>query len=51
MIREIHPGSGSRFFLPIPDPGVKKAPDLGSATMSLNIILYRYRVNMAASFP
>jgi hypothetical protein len=29
----VHPGSGSSFFLPIPDPGVKKAPDPGSATM------------------
>jgi hypothetical protein len=31
------PGSGSRFrnpdFLPIPDPGIKKAPDPGSATL------------------
>ncbi len=30
MIRDVHPGSGSRIwilgFLPIPDPGVKKAP-------------------------
>jgi hypothetical protein len=23
----------NRDFLPIPDPGVKKAPDLGSATL------------------
>ncbi len=29
MIRDVHPGSGSRF-LPIPDPGVKKAPEPGS---------------------
>jgi hypothetical protein len=40
MIRDVHPGSGSRFspfpnpdFLPIPDPGVKKAPDPGSASL------------------
>jgi hypothetical protein len=35
MIRVDHPGSGSRilFFLPIPDPGVKKAPDPGSAIL------------------
>jgi hypothetical protein len=34
MIREVYPGSG--FFYSgsqIPDPGVKKAPDPGSATM------------------
>ncbi len=34
MIRDVHPGYGSRIdtdldFLPIPDPGVKKAPDPG----------------------
>ncbi len=39
MIRVIHPGSGSRIriliFYPsrMPDPGVKKAPDPGSATL------------------
>jgi hypothetical protein len=34
MIQDIHPGSGSGFFYPslIPVPGVKKAPDPGSAT-------------------
>jgi hypothetical protein len=47
MIRVIHPESGSRSririsdldpdFLPIPDPGVKKAPDPGSATLLLYI--------------
>ncbi len=30
MIRDVQPGSGSRLFLPIPDPGVRKAPDPGS---------------------
>ncbi len=30
----VHPGSGSRF-LPIPDPGVKKAPDPGSGSATL----------------
>jgi hypothetical protein len=30
MIRVVHPGSGSSFFLPIPDPEVKKAPDPGT---------------------
>ncbi len=38
MIRVVHPGSGSRIliFYPsrIPDPGVKKAPDPGSATQT-----------------
>jgi hypothetical protein len=29
MTQVVHPG----FFLPIPDPGVKKAPDPGSATL------------------
>jgi hypothetical protein len=29
MIRDVYPGSGSSF-LPIPDPGVKKAPEPGS---------------------
>jgi hypothetical protein len=35
MIRVVHPGSGSWFFYPswIPDPGVTKAPDPGSATL------------------
>jgi hypothetical protein len=39
MIRVVQPGSGSRIrimtFYPsrITDPGVKKAPDLGSATL------------------
>jgi hypothetical protein len=32
MIRVVRPGSG--FFLPIPDPGVKKAQDPGSAKLS-----------------
>jgi hypothetical protein len=32
MIQNIHPGSGYGFFLPIPDPKVKKAPDPGSGT-------------------
>jgi hypothetical protein len=29
VIRDVHPGSGY-LFLPIPDPGVKKAPDPGT---------------------
>ncbi len=38
MIRDVHPGSGS-WFLPIPDPGVKKEPDprSGSATLVIPI--------------
>jgi hypothetical protein len=32
MIRVVHPGSGIDF-LPIPDPGVKKAPYPESATL------------------
>ncbi len=32
MIRVVHPGSRS-WFLPIPDPEVKKVPDPGSATL------------------
>jgi hypothetical protein len=32
MIRVVHPGSG---FLSIQDPGVKKAPDLGSGSATL----------------
>jgi hypothetical protein len=41
MIRDVHPGSGSRIriltFYPsqIPDPGVKKAPDPGSGSATL----------------
>ncbi len=35
----VHPGSGSRFFLPIPDPGVQKAPDPGYGTATLAITL------------
>jgi hypothetical protein len=41
MIQVVHPGSGSRIriliFLPIPDPGVKKAPDPGSRSATLMI--------------
>ncbi len=43
MIRVVHPGSGSRMriltFYPsrIPDPGVKKAPDPGSGSVTLYI--------------
>jgi hypothetical protein len=48
MIRVVHPGSGSRiripdpFFYPsrIPDPGVKKAPDPGSATRHHTVQYY-----------
>jgi hypothetical protein len=38
MIRVVHPG-----FLPILDPGVKKAPDLGSGSVTL-YLTYRYRI-------
>jgi hypothetical protein len=36
MIRVVHSGSGIRTLYPsrIPDPGVKKAPDPGSATLA-----------------
>ncbi len=38
MIRDVLPGSGSRIriliFLPIPAPGVKKAPAPGSTTLN-----------------
>jgi hypothetical protein len=41
MIRVVHPGSRIRMltFYPsrIPDPGVKKAPDPGSATLLIRI--------------
>jgi hypothetical protein len=37
MIYDVHPGSGSRFFS-IPDPGFKKAPDPGSATLLVELI-------------
>jgi hypothetical protein len=41
--RKYHPGSSSKiriqdpdpYFLPFPDPGVKKAPDPGSGTATL----------------
>jgi hypothetical protein len=40
MIRDVHPESGSRIliFYPfrIPDPGVKKVPDPGSGSATLN---------------
>jgi hypothetical protein len=41
MIRDVNPQSGSRrriliFFLPIPDPEVKKAPDPGSGSATLH---------------
>jgi hypothetical protein len=35
LIRDVHPGSGSWFFLPLPDPGVEKALDLGSGSVTL----------------
>jgi hypothetical protein len=37
-----HPGSGSLLFqiLPIPDPGVKKAPDPGSGSATLDFIKF-----------
>jgi hypothetical protein len=36
MIQYIHPGSGSDLdFLPIPDPGVKNAPEPGSGSATL----------------
>jgi hypothetical protein len=40
MIRVVHPGSRIRirFFLPIPYPGVKRAPDPGSATLLTTIV-------------
>ncbi len=38
------PGSGKNPFR-IPDPGVKKAPDPGSATLGLRICLYRYFIS------
>ncbi len=45
MIWDVHPGSGSRIriliFYPsrIPDPGVKKALDPGSATLATRILI------------
>ncbi len=38
MIRVVHFGSGF-WFLPIPDPGVKKAPDHGTGSATRNISL------------
>jgi hypothetical protein len=35
MIWDVHPGSGFFFPSQIPDPGIKKAPDPGSATLLL----------------
>jgi hypothetical protein len=44
MIRDVHPGSVSLFFLPIPDPGVKKAPGPGSGSRNTasmtGVVLY-----------
>jgi hypothetical protein len=44
MIRDVHPGSGSLiriliFYLPIPDPGVKKSQDPGSATLVVSVCM------------
>jgi hypothetical protein len=45
MIQFVHPGSGSRIriliFLPIPDTGVKKAPDPGSGSATLDYLLLK----------
>jgi hypothetical protein len=43
MIRVVHPGSGILIFLPIPDPGVKKAPDPGSGSAALLMHMQRIR--------
>jgi hypothetical protein len=41
MNRVVHPGSRILTYYPsgIPDPGVKKAPDPGSATLHLNSVV------------
>jgi len=53
MIRDVHSGSGSNF-LPIPDPGVKKASDPGSGSAALHktVLLVRFRQgnNIGISF-
>jgi hypothetical protein len=42
--RKYDPGCSSRIpdpdFLPIPDPGVKKAPDLGSGTLAYITVIH-----------
>jgi len=48
MIRVVHPGSRIRMLtfnpsrIPDPDPGVKKAPDPGSATLDVGILLRKF---------
>jgi hypothetical protein len=50
MIRDVHPGSGSLFFIH-PDPGVKKTPDPGSATLSGICQNIRGRMNVKPGYP
>jgi hypothetical protein len=38
MIQVVHPVFPDPDFLPIPDPGTKQAPDLGSATLLSSIL-------------
>jgi hypothetical protein len=42
MIRDVHPGSGFRFFYPsrIPDPRVKKIPDPGLLFFAAGVLKY-----------
>jgi hypothetical protein len=48
MIRVVHTGFGF-CFLPIPDPGVKKAPNPGSGTLK-KYALKNYKSNEVFGF-
>jgi hypothetical protein len=47
MIRDVYPGSGF-FYIPDPDPGVKKALDPGSGTLEKKKCKEKYLENITA---
>jgi hypothetical protein len=46
VIRVVHPD-----FLPIPDPGIKKAPDPGSGSESATLLYCRKKIGLKFNFP
>jgi hypothetical protein len=51
IIFDVHPGSGSGFVsLPIPDQGVKKAPDPGSRSATLVAVVSHHVLVVASQY-